>query len=201
MTRVILASTSSSRLSVLRAAGLAPEVIPSNVDERAFSIEPPRELALALAQAKAAAVARQLQSGLVIGCDSLLEITSCAALAGMALGKPASAAQARALWRQIAGQTGTLLTGHCVIDAGSGTAVSEVGATEIRFANPSPAEIEAYISTREPLGAAGSFTLSGHGGWFVAEISGDYSNVLGISLPLLRRLLATLNVSITDLWS
>ena len=122
-------------------------------------------------------------------------------LAGRGLGKPASAGAAAALWRDLAGQTGTLLTGHCVIDAATGATATEAGATQVRFGRPSEAEIAAYVASGEPLRVAGAFTLDGLGGWFVEEIRGDHGNVLGLSLPLLRRLLARLGVGVTDLWA
>ena len=201
MTNIILASASPARLRLLQSAGLRPEVIVSGVDESAITRPTPRELTLALATAKAAAVAQQVHDGLVIGCDSLLEITSVPRLAGQGLGKPASAAQAAQLWRDMAGQTGILWTGHCVTDAGSGASVSDVGATEVRFGTPSDLQIAAYVASGEPLQVAGAFTLDGLGGWFVDEIRGDHGNVLGLSLPLLRRLLAELGVEVTDFWN
>jgi len=202
---VILASASAARLNVLRAAGLRPRVLVSGVDEHAVASGSPRDLAprdlaLALAEAKAAAVAPRLGRGLVIGCDSLLEITSLREWIGKSIGKPGSAAVARGIWRAIRGQEGTLFTGHCVICAESGRRASAVGATKIRLGNPSDAEIEAYVATGEPLDLAGSFSIDGFGGWFVEEIQGDHSNVLGVSLPLLRRLFAELGVVVVDLW-
>ena len=201
MTRVVLASSSQARLSVLLAAGVRPEVIPSNVDESAFSGRPPRDLALSLAEAKAAAVAGRLGSGLVIGCDSLLEITGSSELAGAPLGKPASPLEARSLWQKMRGQTGTLFTGHCLIDAGTRRAVSDVAATDVVFASPTDQEIDAYVATGEPLEAAGAFKLEGAGAWFIEEIRGDYTNVIGISLPLLRKLFTSIGVAVTDLWN
>jgi septum formation protein len=197
---IVLASSSPARLRLLQAAGLRPEAIPSGVDEDAITAGSPRELTLALARAKAAAVAPRVRAGLVIGCDSLLEITSVPRLAGVPLGKPGSAAAAAARWQDMAGQAGTLFTGHCVIDTDTGAQASAVGATEIRFGRPGPAEIAAYVASGEPLQVAGAFTLDGLGGWFVDEIRGDYGNVLGISLPLLGRLLAELGFGVAGLW-
>jgi septum formation protein len=168
VTSIILASASPARLAVLRAAGLEPKVMVSGVDESAFAAGTPAELTGLLAQAKAAAVASSLEHGLVIGCDSLLDLD------GRALGKPASADEAADRWREMSGRTGTLVTGHCVIDAGTG---------------------------RRAAAVAGAFTLDGRGGWFVEGIEGDHGTVLGISLPLLRRLLAELGISVTDLWT
>jgi septum formation protein len=193
--RVVLASSSPARLAVLRAAGLDPEVIVSGVDESAYAADTPAELAGLLAQAKAESVASTLDTGLVIGCDSLLDLD------GRALGKPASAAQAAQRWREMSGRTGTLVTGHCVIDAATGQQASAAAATQVRFGTPSEAEIAAYIASGEPLAVAGAFTLDGRGGWFVEGIDGDHGTVLGISLPVLRRLLAALGVSVTALWA
>ena len=193
--RVVLASASPARLAVLRGAGLDPEVIVSGVDEDAFSADGTAELVQALAAAKATAVAGSLDSGLVIGCDSMLD------LSGQAFGKPASAAEAIERWRGMRGRSGTLYTGHCVIDAAAGKQASAVAATTVRFGNPTDEEIEAYIATEEPLAMAGAFTIEGLGGWFVDSIDGDHNNVIGISLPLLRSLLARFGVTIPDLWA
>jgi len=199
VTAIVLASASSARLAVLRAAGLEPEVVVSGVDETAFSAGPPAELAGQLAQAKAAAVAAdlpdRLAGALVIGCDSLLDLD------GRALGKPASAQAAVARWREMSGRSGTLVTGHCVIDAATGRQAAAVAATTVRFGSPSEQQIAAYVASGEPLMVAGAFTLDGRGGWFVDGIDGDHGNVLGISLPLVRRLLADLGFDVTELWA
>lgn len=180
---------------MLRAAGLDPQVIVSGVDEDAYTAGSTAELVSALASAKAAAVAAGLDDGVVIGCDSMLD------LGGRAYGKPAGPAEAIARWRAMAGTSGTLFTGHAVIDAGAGRSVAGVAATTVRFGAPSEEEIAAYVGTSEPLKMAGAFTIEGLGGWFVESIDGDHNNVIGISLPLLRRLLASLGVTIPALWS
>ncbi len=195
MTEIVLASASPARLAVLRAAGLEPKVMVSGVDEAAFSAATPAELAGRLAQAKAAAVASGLPTGLVIGCDSLLDLD------GRALGKPASAADSVARWREMSGRTGTLVTGHCVNTAATGQRAAGAAATTVRFGTPSEQEIAAYVASGEPLAVAGAFTLDGRGGWFVEGIDGDHGNVLGVSLPLLRRLLAGLGFGVTELWA
>jgi septum formation protein len=191
---IILASASPARLAVLRTAGLDPKVIVSGVDEAAFTADTPADLAGQLSVAKATAVAAGLRHGLVIGCDSLLDLD------GRALGKPATAAEAAANWREMSGRTGTLVTGHCLIDAATGRQASAVAATIVRFGTPSEQEIAAYIASGEPLTVAGAFTLDGRGGWFVDGIDGDHGTVLGISLPLVRRLLADLGIAVTTLW-
>ena len=193
--RVVLASASPARLAVLRGAGLDPEIIVSGVDEDAYEAATTRELVGLLAGAKARAVAADLDDGLVIGCDSMLDLD------GDAYGKPADAAEAIVQWRQMSGKTGTLFTGHCVIDAANGGSAWGVAATTVRFGTPTEDEIAAYVATGEPLKMAGAFTIEGLGGWFVDSIDGDHNNVIGISLPLLRRLLVNFGLTIPALWS
>ncbi len=195
VTELVLASASPARLALLRGAGLDPKVIVSGVDESEFRADTPAALVALLAQAKADTVAARLDRGLVIGCDSMLDLD------GRALGKPGTAKEATALWREMSGRTGTLLTGHCLVDAATGRRAAGVAATSVRFGEPSDDEIAAYVASGEPLRVAGAFTLDGRGGWFVNGIDGDHGNVLGISLPLLRRLLAEFGVAVPTLWT
>jgi len=193
---LVLASASPARLGLLRQAGLDPQVRVSGVDEDALTAPTPAELALVLAEAKAKAVAAELAGGeLVIGCDSVLELD------GEALGKPADAAEALARWQAMRGRSGVLQTGHCVIDTATGRQASATASTTVRFGTPDDAEIAAYIASGEPLHVAGAFTLDGRSAPFVEGIDGDPGNVIGLSLPLLRCLLADLDVRITDLWT
>ncbi|MFF4737473.1 Maf family protein [Streptomyces sp. NPDC001262] len=195
--RLVLASKSPARLGLLHQAGLAPEVIVSGVDEDALDAPTPAELALVLAEAKAAAVAARPDAAgaLVIGCDSVLELD------GQALGKPADAEEATARWKSMRGRSGELRTGHCVIDTATGRRASATASTTVRFGEPDDAEIAAYVASGEPLHVAGAFTLDGRSAPFVDGIDGDPGNVIGLSLPLLRRLLAELGVPITGLWA
>ncbi|OKJ02062.1 septum formation protein Maf [Streptomyces sp. CB01249] len=195
--RFVLASASPARLGLLRQAGLAPEVIVSGVDEDALTADTPAELALVLAQAKAAVVAAlpEAAGALVIGCDSVLELD------GQALGKPADAEEATARWKAMRGRAGVLQTGHSLTDTTTGRTVSRTASTTVNFGEPTDAEIAAYVASGEPLYVAGAFTLDGRSAPFVDSIEGDPGNVIGLSLPLLRRLLGELGVEITDLWA
>ncbi|MGI5288211.1 Maf family protein [Nonomuraea polychroma] len=191
---IVLASASAARLALLRSAGLDPKVIVSGVDEDAFTAHSPAALSLVLAKAKAEAVASGLDEGLVIGCDSILELD------GRPYGKPASEEEVVDRWRIMRGRTGRLVTGHCVIDVATGRQVAEVARTVVHFGQPSDEEIAAYAATGEPLNLAGAFSIDGRGGWFVEGIEGDHGNVLGISLPLLRDLFAELGYAVTAFW-
>ncbi|ARX86054.1 septum formation protein Maf [Streptomyces alboflavus] len=195
--RLVLASQSPARLGLLRQAGLAPEVVVSGVDEDAVTAPTPAELAKALAEAKASVVAArpEVKGALVIGCDSVLELD------GRALGKPADAAEATARWQDMRGRAGVLQTGHCVYDTLSGEHVAATASTVVRFGKPSDAEIAAYVASGEPLHVAGAFTLDGRSAPFIDGIEGDHGNVIGLSLPMLRRLLGELGVGITELWA
>ncbi|WP_127449826.1 Maf family protein [Streptomyces sp. B29(2018)] len=194
--RVVLASASPARLGLLRQAGLAPEVIVSGVDEDALTADSPGALALVLAEAKAAAVALRPEAAgsVLIGCDSVLDLD------GVALGKPADAEDATARWKAMRGRDGVLRTGHCVIDTASGRRASAAASTTVRFGEPSDEEIAAYVASGEPLHVAGAFTLDGRSAPFIDGIDGDPGNVIGLSLPLLRRLLTELDLAITDFW-
>ncbi|MFF7210248.1 nucleoside triphosphate pyrophosphatase [Streptomyces sp. NPDC008238] len=192
---LVLASASPARLGLLRQAGLDPRVVVSGVDEDAISAGSPAELARVLAEAKASAVAAGLSGGeVVVGCDSVLDLD------GVALGKPVDAEDATARWKSMRGRSGVLRTGHCVIDLATGRRVSETASTTVRFGTPDDDEVAAYVASGEPLHVAGAFTLDGRSAPFVDGIEGDHGNVIGISLPLLRRLLAELDLRITDFW-
>ncbi|MCW2621759.1 MAG: septum formation inhibitor Maf [Frankiales bacterium] len=192
---LVLASASPARLAVLRAAGFAPEVVVSGVDEPAYEGGDTRAYVRELAERKARAVVGKVGAGaIVIGCDSMLELD------GELMGKPASPEQAVQRWQAMRGQTGMLLTGHCLIDTLTSTLVADTALTEVQFGSPSDAEIAAYVATGEPLAVAGGFTLDGRSGAYVTGIVGDHGNVLGLSLPMLRALLGQLDVALHELW-
>ncbi|HYU85198.1 MAG TPA: Maf family nucleotide pyrophosphatase [Kribbellaceae bacterium] len=193
--RFVLASASPARLQTLRNAGVEPEVIVSGVDEDGVTAESPAELARTLATLKARAVVAGLDDhATVLGCDSVLEVD------GTAYGKPGSPDAARERLRALRGHSGVLHTGHCVFDTWSRHEVREVASTTVHFAELTDDEIEAYIATGEPLAVAGSFTVDGLGGAFVEGVEGDHHNVVGISLPLLRLMLAEVGISWPSLW-
>jgi septum formation protein len=200
--RFILASSSPARLRTLRAAGLDPDVVVSGVDESIVESTNARTLCATLARMKAEAVATRIRQheqspGLtvILGCDSMLEFD------GEILGKPFDDADAVRRWRRMRGHAGTLHTGHCVVELDSGATADGVASTTVHFADISDEEIHAYVGTGEPAHVAGAFTIDGLGGWFVERIEGDAGTVIGVSLPVLRRLLGEVGVGVTDLWA
>ena len=122
-------------------------------------------------------------------------------LEGVAWGKPEVPEVAMARWRDMRGKSGTLVTGHHVIDTRTGSSADGVAATTVRFGHPTDDEIDAYVATGEPLGVAGGFTLDGRSGLFIRGVDGDPSNVIGLSLPLFRELLTELGVGVSELWT
>lgn len=206
MTRLVLASASPARRAVLRSAGIEPIVRISDVDEDAVAaaLPPgtaPEVVVVELARAKARSVAAEIPDVaadcVVVGCDSMLLVD------GELQGKPHTPELARARWSEMAGRSADLITGHCVLRLRAGEIVTEAvdcSSTTVHFAKPEPEELDAYIATGEPLQVAGAFTLDGLGGWFVDRIDGDPSSVIGIGLPLLRRLLGDVGVGIAQLW-
>ncbi|GIJ25950.1 Maf-like protein [Micromonospora qiuiae] len=198
--RLVLASASPARRKTLQAAGIEPEVLVSGVDESLVVTEQAEELCLELARLKAQAVLTRLrptddQRTLVLGCDSVL------AFDGEILGKPEDAGDATRRWERMRGRNGVLHSGHCLIDVEGGRRAEAVASTVVHFADISDHEIATYVGTGEPLAVAGAFTIDGLGGAFVERIEGDPGTVVGLSLPLLRRLLADLDLRITDLWT
>lgn len=223
MTRLILASQSPARTKLLHNAGIAHEVLVSDVDEDAvqarYGVTDPHDTALLLARAKAEAVASlpEADGAIVIGCDSVFEFD------GEAHGKPYTADVARERMLRMSGSMGVLHTGHWLVDCrdtdadvdggntqedgagvtarGSGATLGSVSSAEVHFMEMTAEEIETYIATGEPLQCAGSFTIDGYGGAFIRKVDGDPHTVVGLSISTLRALLGQANVGITELWT
>jgi septum formation protein len=203
-----LASTSPARLATLRAAGIEPTVVPSEVDEDAVVAAAeatgetlsPEQMVLLLAQAKAEAVVSPGMTGLVLGGDSAF------VLDGEIFGKPHTPEVATRRWHAQRGRTGHLYSGHWLIDVVDGIpstpGVGEVSVAAVTFADDiSDAEIEAYVASGEPLKVAGAFTIDSLGAAFIDRIEGNPSTVIGVSLPTVRRLARELNVEWPRLWN
>jgi septum formation protein len=206
VTTFILASASPARRAVLTAAGIRPTVRVAALNEdkliAGMAGAEPEQIVTDLAVLKGRAVLKALEPELtadavVVSCDSMLR------LGKSLLGKPGTVERARLYWDQMSGRTGMLLTGHAIIRVVDGTAVATASgceSTQIRFGRPTEPELEAYLATGEPLQVAGACTIDGLGGWFIDGVDGDPSSVVGISLPLTRKLLAQLGIRVTDLW-
>ncbi len=203
----MLASASSARLGLLRAAGIDPIVAVSGVDEDAALREAegrlgplrPADAALVLARAKCVDVAARPPTGIagpavVLGCDSLLDLD------GVAYGKPVDVEDAARRWRLMSGRTGLLHTGHWLVDLAGGGCVGRTVSTEVTFASVTEDDIAAYVGTGEPLGCAGAFTIDGYGGAYVTSLNGDHHNVIGLALPELRSMVTDLGYPWQALW-
>ncbi|WP_044499497.1 nucleoside triphosphate pyrophosphatase [Nostoc sp. PCC 7107] len=190
----ILASASPARRRLLQTVGIEPIVKPSDFDESQIQLSEPAELVQVLAQRKAEAIAPQFASALIMGCDSVLAID------GEIYGKPADAAEAIARWQLMQGNIGDLYTGHVLIDSLQNRTLVKCQMTKVYFAKMSDRAIQAYVATGEPLKCAGAFALEGFGSLFIEQIVGCHSNVIGLSLPLLRQMLAELGYEVTDFW-
>ena len=200
--RLYLASTSPARLATLRASGIEPIVVPSNVDEDAAvaAAAPltPTEMVQLLAQLKASAVVGPEVDGFILGCDSAFELD------GQVYGKPHTPSVARERWELQRGREGELHSGHWLIDHRGGVlggAVGAVSSTFVRFADLDDAEIDAYIATGEPLEVAGAFTIDSLGAAFISEIRGDAHSVVGVSVATLRSMLLGFGVAWPSLWN
>ncbi|PZU98968.1 MAG: septum formation inhibitor Maf [Pseudanabaena sp.] len=192
----VLASASPTRKKILENAGINPMVRVSYFDEEAIQVSDPTSLVLTLAQCKARAVLPDItqelagQNALIMGCDSIMYLN------GLIYGKPESEAVAIATWQKMRGNYCELYTGHCLIDTKTQRTVMRYGVTKVYFSNVTDAEIMSYASSGEPLCCAGCFTLEKLGGFLIEKIEGCHTNVLGLSLPILRQMLAELGYGI-----
>lgn len=196
MVQIILASASPSRLRLLESVGITPSILVSGVDEDASEFESlsPAELVIALAILKAHTVKDKAHvNSLIIGCDSTFEFE------GKSLGKPVTKTKAIERCKQLSGKTGYLHTGHCLIDLRQGIELSERSTAKVQFAQMTDAEIIDYVDSDEPLNVAGGFTLDGLSAPFITKIEGDPSGIIGLSLPLLRKMIISLGYSWPEL--
>jgi septum formation protein len=190
----VLASASPARRRLLQTVGIEAIVHPSDFDESQIQINEPSQLVQTLAQRKAETVAPQFALAVIMGCDSVLAIN------GEIYGKPADATEAIARWQLMQGNFGDLYTGHTLIDLTQNRTLVKCQVTRVYFAQMSDRAIQAYVATGEPLKCAGAFALEGFGSLFIEKIAGCHSNVIGLSLPLLRQMLAELGYDVTDFW-
>ena len=192
MPRIVLASQSTSRLRLLEGAGISPLVKISHVDEETdfFNAMAPADMVIALAVMKAHTVREQIDfPAIIIGCDSTFDVD------GVSFGKPGSPEIAKERALAISGRSGLLHTGHCVIDTEQGREIVDRVTTKVTFSKMSSVEIDDYIASEEPLHVAGGFTLDGFGSPFIPVIEGDYTNVVGISMPFIRSAMSQLGYS------
>lgn len=190
----VLASASPARRRLLQSVGINPLVCVSHFDEAQIQLTDPIELVQTLAQRKAEVVLNQVNDSLVLGCDSVLVVNN------EIHGKPRDPAEAFRRWQQMSGNRGTLYTGHALIDQSQARQVVRCGITQVYFGRSSDAQIQAYIATGEPLACAGAFALEGKGSALIDKIEGCHSNVIGLSLPLLRSMLAELSYDLSSYW-
>ncbi|KYC39637.1 septum formation inhibitor Maf [Scytonema hofmannii PCC 7110] len=190
----ILASASPARRRLLQTVGIEPIVCPSDFDESQVQLDDPAQLVQTLAQKKAETVAPQFKSALVMGCDSVLSV------GGEIHGKPADVEEACQRWQNMQSSFGDLYTGHALIDLSQNLSLVKCQVTRVYFAQLDSSTIDAYVATGEPLKCAGAFALEGYGSLFVEKIEGCHSNVIGLSLPLLRQMIEELGYKITDFW-
>jgi septum formation protein len=192
MPRIVLASQSTSRKRLLEDAGLKPTIIVSNVDEETdfFNAMSPEDMVIALAISKAHTVREMIDyPAIIIGCDSTFDVD------GVSFGKPGTPDVAIERARTISGRSGLLHTGHCIIDTAQGIEVADRVTTKVTFSDMTNEEIADYVASEEPLHVAGGFTLDGYGSPFIPVIEGDYTNVVGISMPFLRSAMKQLGYS------
>ena len=192
MPKVVLASQSNSRRRLLEGAGITPIVMVSRVDEETefFNAMTPADMVIALAVTKAHTVREQVDfPAIIIGCDSTFDVD------GVSFGKPGTPEIAKERALAISGRSGLLHTGHCIIDTVQGREIADRVTTKVTFSEMSDLEIDDYIASGEPLQVAGGFTLDGFGSPFIPVIEGDYTNVVGLSMPFLRSAMSQLGYS------
>ncbi len=214
----VLASRSPARRRLLEKAGILPIICPSDFDESQIQVSNPGQLVETLAESKAQVIVNKIKQEkslfssssdsdsdsqklinsdniLVLGCDSVLVV------GGEIYGKPKDEAEAIFRWHTMRGKVGQLFTGHALIDIQSGDKQVQSPMTQVHFASVSDDEIKAYVATGEPMNCAGCFAIEGKGGLFIEQLEGCHTNVMGLSLPLLRQMLNQFGYTITSFWN
>ncbi|MDA8125692.1 MAG: Maf family protein [Deltaproteobacteria bacterium] len=174
--RLILASASPRRSELLKLMGLAVEVLPSCIDETPLPGETPREHVLRLAELKALAVAAQQPDAWVLGADTIVTID------GQILGKPGSVAEAKEMLDKLSGREHEVFTGFCIVCRDKGIVLRDAVGSAVLFREITDDELEWYAGSPEPYDKAGGYAVQGIGGFFVREIRGSHSNVVGLPL-------------------
>jgi septum formation protein len=187
---IILASSSARRAEILRNAGIHFAIRAAEIDETPLPGESAEAMVARLAEAKARAVAAQMEAAihgcLIVGADTTVELD------GEILGKPDDSEHAREMLAKLSGRTHRVLTGIFLLGVPNGSWRAAVEISAVTFAAIGKAEIDAYVSTGEPLGKAGAYGIQGYAGRFIPKIVGDYFNVVGLPLARLSSLLPEL---------
>lgn len=191
MPTLVLASASPRRRELLAALGLTPPVRPVDVDETPIDGEPAADCVLRLARAKAEVGA--WPGELILAADTLV------VLDGQILGKPAGPEEALEMLTRLAGRDHLVQTGVAVRNGDTGAVAAALETTRVTLAPLGAEQITDYVATGEPLDKAGAYAIQGLGALFVERIDGNYSNVVGLPLPLTRRLFAELGFDLLAL--
>jgi len=188
--RLILASASPRRATLLRQAGYTFVVEPADVDESESAGEAAPEYVIRVAALKARTVAARFPDDMVLAADTTVEVD------GVMLAKPADDADAERMLRLLSGRAHEVLTGVVVIRAGVESAA--IVATRVRFRPITPAEITWYVASGEPHDKAGAYGVQGLAARFVESVEGSYTNVVGLPLGEVRKLLAAAGLAPRD---
>jgi septum formation protein len=183
----VLASASPRRQELLRNAGIRFEVQPAHIDEAPLPSESAQGCTERLAREKALAVAKQRPQDIVLGADTVVVVD------GEILGKPVDAADAVRMLRMLSGREHQVITGVCVAANGQSSVAGET--TTVTMSEISENEIADYVATGEPMDKAGAYAIQGIASRWIPRIEGDYSNVVGLPVALVYRLLRESNLS------
>lgn len=182
MGRIVLASSSPRRISLLKMLGVTFEPVPASIVEEKREGEEPADFARRIAKEKALQVAERVKAEFVIAADTVVVID------GEVLGKPKDENEARRMLEKLSGRTHKVITAVALYKKESGELLLDHKETLVRFTVLSKAEIDWYIKTDEPMDKAGAYGIQGLGSLFIERIDGCYTNVVGLPLPLLYQL-------------